>query len=321
VENGNIFVTKCIMNIIPIEHSSITSSGVPSSSGVYSAPSSSCCSGSGSGSNCSSSSSGGRKRSSKWGPLLSVAECTTGSAGGEGEGVLIPSMTLSGLPVRLPTNSSCTSSTVAAATISDKADDTLKRRLDHDHLEDGINQLAAIKSPEPLRIQKKKSKLVIKTVSAGDLSALESVSSAGIDDTSSAIEWAGSTDSSGFYRCKISEILNGKYRVMSVLGEGVFASVVRCRPLTGAGDDLVAIKVSILTWNTLCTISESVQQIIKKKNESHYSGERELDLYRMLSNHSTSVPGGIPIVRFLDTFTVGGGHRCLVLENMHSNLR
>ena len=79
----------------------------------------------------------------------------------------------------------------------------------------------------PMRNLSKKPKMVIKSIrSIDDFQAREQA------ELTQTVECNGETDTKGYYRCKISEVLDGRYRVMSVLGQGVFASVVRCLPLS-----------------------------------------------------------------------------------------
>jgi hypothetical protein len=125
---------------------------------------------------------------------------------------------------------------------------------------------------------RKKTKLVIKPItSSNDLTCLPAA-----DNSTHSTAASGETDAKGFYRCKISEVLDSNYRVMSILGEGVFASVVRCIPLHSDHTDLVAIKVSCFTL-LFCICFTLFTQIIRKRMESLSCGEKELEMYAQLT--------------------------------------
>jgi hypothetical protein len=131
--------------------------------------------------------------------------------------------------------------------------------------------------PEQTTIRKK-TRLVIKPItSSNDLTCLPAD-----DDSTHSTAASGETDAKGFYRCKISEVLDGNYRVMSILGEGVFASVVRCIPLHSDHTDLVAIKVSCFSL-LFCICFTRFTQIIRKRMESLSCGEKELEMYAQLT--------------------------------------
>jgi hypothetical protein len=60
------------------------------------------------------------------------------------------------------------------------------------------------------------------------------------EDASPAHHHARETE---YLNCSISDVLGGRYRVMSTLGKGVFATVYRCIDVNNAYSDEVAIKV------------------------------------------------------------------------------
>ncbi|KAG0227675.1 U4/U6 small nuclear ribonucleoprotein prp4 [Mortierella sp. GBA43] len=106
-------------------------------------------------------------------------------------------------------------------------------------------------------------------------------------------------DAEGYYRFGHGEILDGRYLVTSVLGKGVFSSVVKARD-TKDGDTEVAIK-------------------IQRSNETMYkAGKKELDiLKRLMDNDPHDRKHIIRLVRHFDH----RGHLCLVFESLAMNLR
>ncbi|KAK3813398.1 MAG: kinase-like domain-containing protein [Benniella sp.] len=106
-------------------------------------------------------------------------------------------------------------------------------------------------------------------------------------------------DAEGYYRFGHGEILDGRYLVTSMLGKGVFSSVVKARD-TKEGDVEVAIK-------------------IQRSNETMYkAGKKELDiLKRLMENDPHNRKHVIRLVRHFDH----RGHLCLVFESLAMNLR
>ncbi|ORZ20020.1 kinase-like domain-containing protein [Lobosporangium transversale] len=106
-------------------------------------------------------------------------------------------------------------------------------------------------------------------------------------------------DAEGYYRFGHGEILDGRYLVTSVLGKGVFSSVVKARD-TKADDAEVAIK-------------------ILRSNETMYkAGKKELEiLKRLMANDPHNRKHIIRLLRHFDH----RGHLCLVFESLSMNLR
>ncbi|KAI1314527.1 U4/U6 small nuclear ribonucleoprotein prp4 [Mortierella claussenii] len=106
-------------------------------------------------------------------------------------------------------------------------------------------------------------------------------------------------DAEGYYRFGHGELLDGRYLVTSVLGKGVFSSVVKARD-TKEGDAEVAIK-------------------ILRSNETMYkAGKKELEiLKRLMANDLQNRKHVIRLLRHFDH----RGHLCLVFESLSMNLR
>ncbi|KAF9112014.1 U4/U6 small nuclear ribonucleoprotein prp4 [Mortierella sp. AM989] len=106
-------------------------------------------------------------------------------------------------------------------------------------------------------------------------------------------------DAEGYYRFGHGELLDGRYLVTSVLGKGVFSSVVKARD-SKDGDAEVAIK-------------------ILRSNETMYkAGKKELDiLKRLMENDPHNRKHIIRLLRHFDH----RGHLCLVFESLSMNLR
>ncbi|KAF9975087.1 U4/U6 small nuclear ribonucleoprotein prp4 [Actinomortierella ambigua] len=106
-------------------------------------------------------------------------------------------------------------------------------------------------------------------------------------------------DAEGYYRFGHGEVLDGRYVVTSVLGKGVFSSVVKARDSQN-GDTEVAIK-------------------ILRNNEAMYkAGKKELDILKRLADNDPEDKKHV--VRLLGTFE-HRGHLCLVFESLSINLR
>ncbi|KAG0257009.1 U4/U6 small nuclear ribonucleoprotein prp4 [Actinomortierella ambigua] len=106
-------------------------------------------------------------------------------------------------------------------------------------------------------------------------------------------------DAEGYYRFGHGEVLDGRYLVTSVLGKGVFSSVVKARDNQNA-DAEVAIK-------------------ILRNNEAMYkAGKKELDILKRLADNDPDDKKHV--VRLLGTFE-HRGHLCLVFESLSINLR
>ncbi|KAF9156717.1 U4/U6 small nuclear ribonucleoprotein prp4 [Linnemannia schmuckeri] len=106
-------------------------------------------------------------------------------------------------------------------------------------------------------------------------------------------------DAEGYYRFGHGELLDGRYLVTSVLGKGVFSSVVKAKDSKN-GDEEVAIK-------------------ILRSNEAMYkAGKKELDiLKRLMDNDPLNKKHVIRLLRHFEH----RGHLCLVFESLSMNLR
>ncbi|KAJ1826260.1 U4/U6 small nuclear ribonucleoprotein prp4 [Coemansia sp. RSA 2599] len=106
-------------------------------------------------------------------------------------------------------------------------------------------------------------------------------------------------DPDGYYRMIVGELLDGRYLVQSLLGQGVFSSVIKAVDKKNE-DAPVAIK------------------IIRQSEMMHKAGLKE---QRILERLQTADPEGkMHVVRLLGSF-VHRGHLCLCFELMSLNLR
>jgi serine/threonine protein kinase len=110
----------------------------------------------------------------------------------------------------------------------------------------------------------------------------------------------------GYFAGGVAAVIAGRYRVMAVLGRGVFASVARCLDLASGAD--VALKI-LRRAADAGAVSDALS----------ISGVTETTTLRALQSQGNGSGSG-HIVRLLDTFEFEG-HACLVLERMHTSLR
>lgn len=106
-------------------------------------------------------------------------------------------------------------------------------------------------------------------------------------------------DPEGYYRITLGEILAERYHVFSVLGKGVFSSVVKAKDIKDS-DKHVAIKI-IRCNETMHRLGLKEVEILKKLTEADPKNKRH-------------------IVRLFDHFEFRG-HLCLVFESLCMNLR
>ncbi|CAF0733348.1 unnamed protein product [Brachionus calyciflorus] len=107
-------------------------------------------------------------------------------------------------------------------------------------------------------------------------------------------------DSEGYYRVNIGEVLNGKYSVYSVTGQGVFSNVVRARDVSSKQNTEVAIK------------------IIRNNHVTLKSGIKELEFLRKLNEADPD--DKFHCLRLITNF-YHKQHLCLVFEPLSMNLR
>ncbi|GMT28532.1 hypothetical protein PFISCL1PPCAC_19829 [Pristionchus fissidentatus] len=105
-------------------------------------------------------------------------------------------------------------------------------------------------------------------------------------------------DSEGYYRVRVGEMLDGRYRVFGFTGAGVFGNVVRCADVER--NTTVAIK------------------IIRNNEIMRKTGVRELEVLRKLNEADKE--DKMHCLQLFCTFN-HHNHLCLVFENLAMNLR
>ncbi|KAI9097325.1 kinase-like domain-containing protein [Phlyctochytrium arcticum] len=106
-------------------------------------------------------------------------------------------------------------------------------------------------------------------------------------------------DHEGYYRVILGEILDERYHVFSVLGKGVFSSVVKAQD-TSSGDANVAIK------------------LIRNNDTMYRAGIKELSILKKLM--AADPEGKKHVIRLVRHFE-HKNHLCLVFESLSMNLR
>uniref|UniRef100_A0A0K0D998 Serine/threonine-protein kinase PRP4 homolog n=1 Tax=Angiostrongylus cantonensis TaxID=6313 RepID=A0A0K0D998_ANGCA len=105
-------------------------------------------------------------------------------------------------------------------------------------------------------------------------------------------------DAEGYYRVRIGEVLDGRYRVFGYTGAGVFGNVVRCTDQNR--NDIVAIKI-IRNNEIMRKTGLRELEVLRKLNEADREDRFHcLQLYRTFNHHN---------------------HLCLCFENLSMNLR
>lgn len=112
-------------------------------------------------------------------------------------------------------------------------------------------------------------------------------------------------DADGYYKIIHNELVNaGKYRMLGVLGRGVFANVAKAEDVKDQSGEkkgkLVAIK------------------IVRKIDMMRQASQKEMDFVRRLNE--ADPPDKRNIIRLLGSFD-HKGHLCIVFEHMAKNLR
>ncbi|CAH0475187.1 unnamed protein product [Peronospora belbahrii] len=113
-------------------------------------------------------------------------------------------------------------------------------------------------------------------------------------------------DAEGYYFTTIGEILNGKYRVLGVVGKGVFSTVVRCQCITPLGiagsKALNVVAIKIIRNNDI--MRDAAQTELKLLNELRERDPRD-------KKHC---------IRLLESFS-HRNHVAMVFEPMQMNVR
>lgn len=106
-------------------------------------------------------------------------------------------------------------------------------------------------------------------------------------------------DPDGYYRVILGEKLDQRYQVYSILGRGIFASVVRARDLKQSGRD-VAIKIA------------------RRQETMYKAGMKEIGNLKLLAEAD---PDDKMFVVRLEKNFEHRGHLCMVFESLSLNLR
>ncbi|RDA82874.1 hypothetical protein CP532_0401 [Ophiocordyceps camponoti-leonardi (nom. inval.)] len=107
-------------------------------------------------------------------------------------------------------------------------------------------------------------------------------------------------DQEGYYKVRIGETIHSRYQVISLLGQGAYARVVRARDLQSETNRVVALKV------------------MRNNAAIRRSGHAEIAIFQKLNRSDPSSKKHI--VRLEEWFTYRN-HLCVVFENMEMNLR
>ena len=73
------------------------------------------------------------------------------------------------------------------------------------------------------------------------------------------------TDQDGYYRTRIGEIIEGRYKVLGTIGQGVFSTVLKCLDMDASGKE-VALKM-IRANDTMR--KAAVREVSTSQKESH----------------------------------------------------
>ena len=106
-------------------------------------------------------------------------------------------------------------------------------------------------------------------------------------------------DPDGYYRVMLGEKLQSRYQIFSILGRGIFATVVRAKDLAQNGRE-VAIKIA------------------RRQETMYKAGMKEIHILRLLSDADPD--NKMFIVHFYAHFE-HRGHLCMVFESLGLNLR
>lgn len=106
-------------------------------------------------------------------------------------------------------------------------------------------------------------------------------------------------DQEGYYNIRVGDIINNKYTIKGILGQGVFANVVRAQDI-GDGNDYFAIKI-VRNNDLMYKTSLKEIAILKKIREADPENKYHC-------------------VKFIGNF-MHKGHLCILLESLHMDLR
>ncbi|KAJ0174127.1 hypothetical protein K1T71_010273 [Dendrolimus kikuchii] len=106
-------------------------------------------------------------------------------------------------------------------------------------------------------------------------------------------------DPEGYYNIRVGDLINNRYTIKNILGQGVFANVVRAQDAID-GNDYVAIK------------------IVRNNDLMYKTGLKEVTTLQMIAEADPE--NKYHCVRFLNHF-MHKNHLCLVLESLHMDLR
>ncbi|XP_052755841.1 serine/threonine-protein kinase PRP4 homolog [Galleria mellonella] len=106
-------------------------------------------------------------------------------------------------------------------------------------------------------------------------------------------------DPEGYYNTRIGDIIDSRYTIKCILGQGVFASVVRAHDIKNGNKD-VAIK------------------IIRNNDLMYKTGLKELSFLKEINDGD--IENKYHCVKFIRQF-MHKGHLCLVLESLHMDMR
>jgi serine/threonine-protein kinase PRP4 len=107
-------------------------------------------------------------------------------------------------------------------------------------------------------------------------------------------------ETTGYYKVKLGDVLNGRYECLSDQGQGVFSTVIRCRDRSSVDGQEYAVKV------------------IRKNPVLEEAGLREIAFLKQLT--AADPKSAKYTVKFVESFW-HHDHLCIVLESMKQNLR
>ena len=118
-------------------------------------------------------------------------------------------------------------------------------------------------------------------------------------------------DAEGYYRARMGEVLDGRYRVMEGSGRGVFSTVVKAKDTQASGDDEGAVAGE-------GAFSEVAIKVIRANETMYKAAQLEITVLKKLMGADPE--NKRHCVRFLRSFEYRD-HVFMVFESMHMNLR